>query len=95
MDNIDRNRKRAWKDEQKALARASFPLSDESMEQLFSSVDQMLEADGCDHTLRITESWLKRNGFDKQATVAWLKEHGGCCDCEVIANACDYWEQNR
>lgn len=95
MDNIDRNRKRSWKDKQKALARASFPLPDESMEQLFSAVDQALEAEGCDHTLRFTESWLNRSGFDHLTTVAWLKEHGGFCDCEVIANACDHWEQNR
>jgi len=95
MDSIDRNRKRAWKDEQKAIARASFPLPDETMEQLFSAIDQALSAEGCDHTLRFTDSWLKDRGFDRQATVAWLNEHGGFCDCEVIANACDHWEQNR
>jgi hypothetical protein len=95
MDNIDRIRKRAWKNEQKALARAAFPLSDESMEQLFSAVDQELTANGCDHTLRFTESWLKQSGFYQQVTLAWLKDHGGFCDCEVLANACDHWEQNR
>jgi hypothetical protein len=95
MDKIDRYRRRAWNDEQKDLARAAFPLPDELMEQLFSAVDQALEVDGCDHTLRFTESWLNRNGSDRQTTIAWLKEHGGYCDCEVIANACDYWEQNR
>jgi len=95
MDNIDRNLKRAWKDEQKAKARASFPLSNESMEQLFSAVDQVLENEGCDHTLRFTESWLKTHDFDRQATVTWLNEHGAYCDCEVMANALDQWEQNR
>lgn len=95
MDNTDRNRKRAWNDEQKTQARASFPLKDKLMEQLFSAVDQALEAEGCDHTLRFTESWLDRSGFDRQTPIAWFKEHGGYCDCEVIANACDHWERNR
>jgi len=25
----------------------------------------------------------------------WLKEHDGFCDCEVLANALDHWQQNR
>lgn len=28
-------------------------------------------------------------------TIAWLKANGGYCDCEVVTNAADHWEQNR
>jgi len=95
MDSADRNRKRAWKDEQRASARAAFPLSREMLEQFFDAVDSALEQSGCDHTLRFTEQWLSDNVPDREPMITWLKNHGGFCDCEVLANACDHWEQNR
>jgi len=95
MDSADRNRKRLWKDEQRAAARAAFPLSSEELEELFDGVDSAIEQNGCDHTLRYTEQWLAAHVSDPLPTLTWLRNNGGCCDCEVIANACDHWEQNR
>lgn len=95
MNSADCNRKRAWKDEQRNSARAEFPLPSEALEQLFTAVDSALEQSGCDHTLRLTDQWLAANVSDCEPTIAWLKIHGGFCDCEVIANACEHWEQNR
>ncbi|WP_093552848.1 DUF2695 domain-containing protein [Pseudoduganella namucuonensis] len=95
MDNADRNRKRAWKNEQRTLARSAFPLPSEALEQLFTALDSSLEQSGCDHTLRFTDQWLAANVSDREPTIAWLKSHGGFCDCEVIANVCDHWAQNR
>jgi len=34
-------------------------------------------------------------GLSSERTVEWLREHGGHCDCEVIANAAEHWEENR
>lgn len=95
MDSADRNRKRAWKDEQRAAARATFPLPSEVLEKLFDAVNSSVEQQGCDHTLYFTKQWLTANVPDGETTLAWLKIHGGFCDCEVITNACDHWEQNR
>jgi Protein of unknown function (DUF2695) len=33
--------------------------------------------------------------FDIDAVAAWLENNGGFCDCEVILNARDHWEENR
>lgn len=95
MDSADRIRKRAWKEAQRASARVDFPLADEVLEKLFADVDAAVELTGCDHTLRFTERILTMNGNDLEPTMTWLKAHGGFCDCEVVANACDYWEENR
>lgn len=95
MDSANRDRKREWKDAQRNAARKAFPLAGESLEQLFSAVDSAVEQNGCDHTLRFTEMWLTKHVNDRQTTLAWLKEHGGYCDCEVVMNSCGHWEQNR
>jgi hypothetical protein len=95
MDSSDRDRKRAWKNEQKTSAQAAFPLPNEVLEQLFAAVDSAVEEHGCDHTFRYTEKWLRESGRERDATFTWLREHGGYCDCEVVANAYDHWEQNR
>jgi hypothetical protein len=95
MDSADRNRKRAWKDEQRTSTRAAFPLQSDALEQLFTALDSALEQSGCDHTLRFTEQWLAANVPDREPTIAWLNNHGGFCDCEVIANVFDHCEQNR
>lgn len=91
----DRSYKRALKEEQRLLAQKAFPLIDSALEQLFAEVDSSLERSGCDHTLRFTKQWLSLQNHDSEPTLTWLREHGGFCDCEVIANAYDHWEQYR
>jgi hypothetical protein len=61
---------------------------------MFNAVDAAVQQDGCDHTLRATTGWLAQRA-ETSAVVAWLAENGGYCDCEVVANAADHFEQNR
>lgn len=95
MDATDRDRKKTWKLQQRKLAQDVFPISDSLLESMFKAVDAKVEAMGCDHTLRFTESWISENTQPKTNVLSWLREHGGFCDCEVLANAADHWEQNR
>lgn len=95
MDPADRERKRAWKAQERVRSRSAFPLSNEHLESLFSSVDERLHLHGCDHSLRLTEQWIAENEQPSEPLIAWLKENGGYCDCEVVANAQDHWQQNR
>lgn len=95
MDASDRQRKKRWKDQQRAAEKAAFPLSDDLLCSLFETVAASLAEHGCDHTRRYTEEWLSRHPGTREAVIAWLEEHGGFCDCEVDANAADHWEQNR
>jgi hypothetical protein len=95
MDASDRKRKRKWKAQERAAARAAFPLSDDLLQSLFAAVATSVAEQGCDHTRRFTERWLAEYPNERERVIAWLEENGGYCDCEVDANAADQWEQHR
>ena len=95
MDARDRDRKEAWKAAERSTAKQAFPLPDELLEKLFAHVSEAVDRDGCDHSLRATQNWLAGRDVDRPSVIAWLEENGGYCDCEVVANAADHWEQNR
>ena len=95
MDEKARELKKRWKATEKNAARAGFPLSDDKLEAMFDSVELAVEAAGCDHSLKATTTWLKTSGLESEAVISWLQDNGGFCDCEVVANAREHWEQNR
>lgn len=95
MDAQDRNRKKAWKTQERNAAKDAFPLPDGILGELFAHVSAAVDHDGCDHTLKATEAWLGGRLVDRLGLLAWLEKNGGYCDCEVVANAADHWEQNR
>jgi hypothetical protein len=95
MNPADRDRKKAWKEQERQKAQAAFPLSSELLESLFASLEAKVDEEGCDHTHRFTDRWLSENKQPRTPVLEWLEGHGGFCDCEVIANAQDHWEQNR
>lgn len=95
--NVDDKKKKlkAWKNDQKSAARAEFPLSAESLEALFDSLDTALVEYGCDHSYRFTREFLQQAGHTESIVVPWLQNHGGNCDCEVLANVEQHVEENR
>jgi hypothetical protein len=95
MDDKARELKRQWVSAQKGAARAKFPLLDDTLEHLFDAVETRIENVPCDHSLRAATEWLRMNSLAIEPVVAWLQDNGGFCDCEVVANARDHWEQNR
>lgn len=95
MDTNDRDRKMKWKQQQRKLAQDAFPVSDALLESLFQAVDAQVENSGCDHTLRFTRAWIAENKQPEVEILSWLREHSGLCDCEVLSNSADHWEQNR
>jgi hypothetical protein len=95
MNPADRDRKKAWKEQERQKAQAAFPIPSEILESLFAFVEAKVGKEGCDHTHRFTDRWLSENKQPRTPILEWLEEHGGFCDCEVIANAQDHWEQNR
>jgi hypothetical protein len=95
MDAEDRERKKAWQAGERAAAKKAFPLSDADLESLFAHVNRDVDRDGCDHTLKATDAWIQEHAVERDPVVGWLQEHGGYCDCEVVANAEDHWHQNR
>jgi len=95
MNQSNRDLKKAWKTEQKVLARNSFPLADDQLRSLFEFVETSVHKNGCDHTRRFTKKWLGSNSMSYELVFSWLESVGGFCDCEVVLNAMQHWEENR
>jgi malonyl CoA-acyl carrier protein transacylase len=71
----------------------SLPTDSEIFEKLFDYLDEELE-NGCNHTLHLTETFLtseKVNNVDE--IKGWLRDNGGFCDCEVLANIEELFEK--
>jgi hypothetical protein len=87
---MDNNRKKQlkdqWRNQQRQAARSAFPLSADELRAMFDMLDVQLPREGCDHSRRLTEAWLKSRGHDVDRVSAWLDTLGGFCDCEVLAN---------
>lgn len=97
---VDRKDKRCrkeafdrWKADQRAAARAKLPLPHEQMQAMFDMLDVEFPKRGCDHTLRLTSEWLISNNLPVERVVAWLRENGGYCDCEALANSEQAWHE--
>jgi uncharacterized protein DUF2695 len=89
---MDQAAKKALKAEFKAKRRAalcaSLPMPLAQLKALFSFLDRT-DAPPCDHSLTRTRAFLNQQGLASEQVVPWLNEHGGYCDCEVLANVHD------
>ena len=92
----DKNRKRylkaAFKAKERETLQASMPLSKPQLRELFDYLDRP-ECPACDHTLKETTDFLRSRALKPDLVVPWLREHGGFCDCEVLANVENEFEQ--
>lgn len=71
----------------------SLPIDENIFSQLFDFLDAQLGEFGCDHTTILTKKFLDKNVVVNATDVIdWLENHGGCCDCEVLANVEDLFD---
>src|SRR6266849_6007155 len=84
---------RQVKQSEREIERARLPLNNTAMHELFDYVDEKLSEATCDDTLTHTRAFLSAAGLPLDKVIGWLEEHGGHCDCEVIANAEEAWEE--
>ena len=78
---------KAIKEKELAEFRQNLPMSEDKFIQLFELLDAQLHAYGCGHSLKLTEQILSNLDVkDVLSMLAWLKEQGGYCDCEVMMN---------
>lgn len=91
-ERVETQRRKALRNEmrsaEKQKAEAELPAPKGHLLSLFEWVDKRMQ-DGCDHTLKHTVAFIRANDLDEEATIHWIKEHGGFCDCEVVMNVQD------
>ena len=70
------------------------PISYADLCSLFQHLDRT-SATGyeCDHTFALTRGFLKARGLEVEEMILWLGEGGAGCDCEVIFNVAQHWEE--
>lgn len=62
-------------------------LTPDELDVLGRYLEQNLDQEPCDHTLRRTEDWLQSQGKKKIPKILEaIKKNGGYCDCEVFSN---------
>lgn len=95
---MDKARKKellkAYANEQKQSFKDSLPMDEELFWNLFDYVGEKLEAkDGCDHTLTFTREFLETQKVDVEHVLEWIINEGGGCDCEVLYNVEERFEE--
>ena len=78
------------KDTEEAIEK--MPISFGDLAALLDHLDEELGEHGCDHTSKMTKAFLENKKLNTEAILPWLEEHGGYCDCEVLANVEESWE---
>jgi hypothetical protein len=92
---------RTWQEQERATAEAEadvrLPFPWQSLSSLFSYIDDGWEEYGCDGTPRRAIEYLDKIGLSQNQqndVLTWLAEHGGACDCEILANVAAEWVDN-
>ena len=95
---MDKARKKellkGYKAKEKQNFKDSLPMDEELFWNLFDYVDKKLEAnDGCDHSLTFTREFLEKQKVDVESVLDWIVNEGGGCDCEVLYNVEERFEE--
>jgi hypothetical protein len=98
-DRLEKQKRKAvvaaWKAENRAAARAKFPLPEEQLLALFDALYQELSRWGCDRTLRLVRECCHRIAVAAGPVEDWLHNNGGHCDCEAFHNARQAFDEAR
>ena len=78
--------KRAYKENERAQARSLMPLDADELERLLDYLDEHDAEARCDRSLSLTMAWAADNDVEQEPLTTALREFGGYCDCEVLAN---------
>lgn len=96
-DKTEKARRKQIQRELQEKAQAEFeknlPISRELFQNLFDFLDEELEGNACNDSLKMTKQFLEfQNIQNKEEVENWLKENGGFCDCEVLYNIEEFFE---
>ena len=74
---------------------AEYLLSLEQVASLFEYLEAQLDETDCDHSNRHTQKWLEMNipEGDRKAVLSEIEDMGGYCDCEVLMNCYEEYEE--
>jgi len=72
---------------------SSLPMDRKMFQKLFDYLDTELTGKNCDDTNSLTKAFLTQSNIPNVDEVLdWLVDHGGYCDCEILANVEEQFE---
>lgn len=94
MADLSKEEKRAMMKKWKASQEKKYILSKAQVKKYFAFLENALEQQPCDHTLRHTEKWLADHyqGGNVDNIIEEIKEMGGYCDCEALMNCYEQYD---
>lgn len=97
MDKEEKQRRKQILNDLKQKQQEEFeqclPMERKLFENLFDYLDNNLEKNGCDDTNKLTVQFLEKKKLKNIETILmWLTENGGYCDCEILANVEEKFE---
>jgi|688.fasta_scaffold207818_2 hypothetical protein len=98
-DKSEKERRKQIMDDLKKKAdqefESSLPMDRESFQKLFDYLDTELTDNNCDDTNSLTKIFLLQSNIQKiDEVLEWLAEHGGYCDCEILANVEEQFDEH-
>lgn len=84
-----------WKRAQKDAFEKSLPFPRRIFEKLMDYLDLELGRNSCKDNYLFTEEYLLKCGIELEKYVDFFIEHGGGCDCEVLANMDELFEKQE
>ncbi len=94
MTDIEKHRrnqiKKALKNEERLRFRNSLPAEPTVIRDFFEFLDPEQR---CDNRLTRTLQYIEQRNLPKNTFINWLNENGGFCDCEVLFNVEEVWDE--
>ena len=94
MNKVD---KKKLMDEYKMMQEKEFesslPMERKLFYELFDFLNDKSETTECKHDFSLTKEFLKGKNIDAKMVLSFLEENGAGCDCEVIFNVEEKFEE--
>lgn len=94
MNQTDKKVRQHYKDLQRQAFESSLPMARELFLDLFDYLNEQSETTGCSHDFSLTEQFLRDKQVNNvEEVLEFLRENGGYCDCEIIFNVEEKFEE--
>ena len=72
---------------------AQMPAGQYDVEDLFDYLEDKLDGEECNHSLRFAMQFMMENRLNFPRLSAWLQQNGGYCDCKVLEQIAPAWRR--
>jgi Protein of unknown function (DUF2695) len=69
----------------------ALPAGKEDIEELFDYLEERLERQDCNHSLRFAMQFIMENKLNFPKVSGWLTSNAGVCDCKVMERIAPDW----